>query len=195
MARTQKSRDKILETAERLFSQDGYDATSVHEICMKAGVSKGAFYHYFSTKENLFLTLMESWIDQTKRALQGETGAQNDFPASLLAMTDHSVELFQTTEKHFSVMIEFWKEALKTPEVWARSVQPLQMLLNSLQSKVLLAQQENVVGAELDLAAASHLLLACVLGYLFQAALSPEQQDWPALARSGLELVINSLRS
>ncbi|HOE35858.1 MAG TPA: helix-turn-helix domain-containing protein [Anaerolineaceae bacterium] len=96
MARLQKSREKILETAERLFSQDGYDATSVHEICMTAGVSKGAFYHYFSTKENLFLALMETWLDRMGKTLAGSDTAQMAFPENMLLMADHSVELFRT---------------------------------------------------------------------------------------------------
>ncbi|NLI44578.1 MAG: TetR/AcrR family transcriptional regulator [Chloroflexi bacterium] len=195
MARLQKSREKILETAERLFSQDGYDATSVHEICMTAGVSKGAFYHYFSTKENLFLALMETWLDRMGKTLAGSDTAQMAFPENMLLMADHSVELFRTIERHFSVMIEFWKEAIKDPIIWERSVRPQQELLSKLKSQVAVAQQTNAVRRDVDALAAAHLLLACALGYLLQAALNPEHPDWTALARNGFELVVNELRS
>ena len=195
MARLQKSREKILEMAGRLFSEQGHDATSVHEICMKAGVSKGAFYHYFSTKENLFLILMEDWLERMKQVLVGEGDKRAAFPESLLEMAGRSGEIILTTQNHFSVMIAFWKEALRDPNVWARSLQPCEDLVELIQEQVTVGQQAGFVRGNLDPGAAAHLLSACTLGYLLQAALCPGQKDWPALARSGFELVVNELRS
>jgi len=44
---------EFLDTAMRLFMQNGYEQTSVNAIIDAVGVSKGAFYHYFKTKEDL----------------------------------------------------------------------------------------------------------------------------------------------
>lgn len=44
---------KILETAHLLFSEKGYDKTSVNDIINKLNISKGAFYHYFNTKDEV----------------------------------------------------------------------------------------------------------------------------------------------
>ncbi len=44
---------KILETAHLLFSEEGYDKTSVNDIINKLGISKGAFYHYFNSKDDV----------------------------------------------------------------------------------------------------------------------------------------------
>ncbi|MFP4112963.1 MAG: TetR/AcrR family transcriptional regulator [Spirochaetota bacterium] len=44
---------EFLDTAMRLFMQHGYEQTSVNAIIDAVGVSKGAFYHYFKTKEDL----------------------------------------------------------------------------------------------------------------------------------------------
>jgi len=46
-------RDELLDVAQRLFARHGYDATSVNQIIAELGVSKGAFYHYFDSKEDL----------------------------------------------------------------------------------------------------------------------------------------------
>jgi len=59
--RSEETRKHILEAAQRLFSAKGYDATGVAEICQAAGVSKGAFYHHFLTKQAVFLVLLENW--------------------------------------------------------------------------------------------------------------------------------------
>lgn len=65
---------EFLDTALQLFMQHGYDQTSVNAIIETVGVSKGAFYHYFKTKEDLLdeiaaraseqaLTLVEPLVD------------------------------------------------------------------------------------------------------------------------------------
>ena len=46
-------RDRILRTAALLFAEKGFEATSVREIVEAAGVTKGALYHYFDSKDDL----------------------------------------------------------------------------------------------------------------------------------------------
>lgn len=45
---------KILDTAERLFVEKGYDSASLQDIIDETGLSKGAIYHHFSSKEDIF---------------------------------------------------------------------------------------------------------------------------------------------
>ena len=45
------ARDRLIAAAEAEMLAKGYPATTVDEICARAGVSKGSFYHFFSTKE------------------------------------------------------------------------------------------------------------------------------------------------
>ncbi|MGW6507380.1 helix-turn-helix domain-containing protein, partial [Streptomyces niveus] len=44
---------RLLAAATRLFAEQGYGSTSVQEIVEAAGVTKGALYHYFGSKEDL----------------------------------------------------------------------------------------------------------------------------------------------
>jgi AcrR family transcriptional regulator len=55
---------EFLDTAMRLFMQQGYERTSVNAIIEAVGVSKGAFYHYFKTKEDLLNDLAARAADQ-----------------------------------------------------------------------------------------------------------------------------------
>ena len=48
---------KILDTAERLFVEKGYDRTSLQDIIMETGLSKGAIYHHFTSKEDIFYSV------------------------------------------------------------------------------------------------------------------------------------------
>ena len=49
----EETRKAILETAARLSRQGGFDKMTIRDICSAAGVTTGAFYHHFSSKEDL----------------------------------------------------------------------------------------------------------------------------------------------
>jgi len=46
-------KNKIIEAAHLFFSEKGYDKTSVNDIINKLSISKGAFYHYFNSKDEV----------------------------------------------------------------------------------------------------------------------------------------------
>lgn len=53
------SKQAILDAAEALFAQQGYDATSLQEICSLAGVTRGLPNYFFGTKERLYQAVLE----------------------------------------------------------------------------------------------------------------------------------------
>lgn len=55
----QDSRERILEAAEAAFGSNGYAGTSTNAICDSAGVSKGLIFHYFGSKEGLYLAALD----------------------------------------------------------------------------------------------------------------------------------------
>ena len=55
----QETRDALLAAARELFGTQGYAATSTEEVVAAAGVTKGALYHHFSDKEQLFRAVFE----------------------------------------------------------------------------------------------------------------------------------------
>lgn len=57
--KNQMTKRKIIDSALREFSKNGYRGSSVNDICMNGGVSKGIIYHYFDTKEELYLLCVE----------------------------------------------------------------------------------------------------------------------------------------
>lgn len=84
--KTERSRRHVLDAALRLFSRQGYRATSVRDIATAAHVSIGNLYHHFPDKEAIFRTLLDELRDLTgstefpfRRVLA--TGA--DFPDNL----------------------------------------------------------------------------------------------------------------
>ncbi|MCF6286665.1 MAG: TetR/AcrR family transcriptional regulator [Candidatus Hydrogenedentes bacterium] len=60
LASTNEAEIKLLDSALRLFSQQGYEGTSIREIIEGAGVTRPVLYYYFENKEDLFQRLFET---------------------------------------------------------------------------------------------------------------------------------------
>lgn len=55
----QETRNRIFEVSSRLFKEKGFESTTVDEITKEAGIAKGTFFNYFSTKESLLFYFRE----------------------------------------------------------------------------------------------------------------------------------------
>lgn len=56
-----EARERILDAALRVIRAQGYTATTVDQLCAAAGVTKGAFFHHFASKEELAVQAAEHW--------------------------------------------------------------------------------------------------------------------------------------
>jgi AcrR family transcriptional regulator len=58
-ARTEETQSRILDAAEAVFSDQGFEKTQLEEVATRAGYTRGAIYAHYSSKEDLFLALIE----------------------------------------------------------------------------------------------------------------------------------------
>lgn len=70
----QKTFDQIIETAKKLFSKNGYQATSINEIINKAGIATGTFYLYFDDKFALYSYLLAKYRKSIRKAISEGIG-------------------------------------------------------------------------------------------------------------------------
>lgn len=54
----------IMESGTRLFLENGYERTNLRELCKEAGITTGAFYRHFNSKEDLFVCLVKPVVDE-----------------------------------------------------------------------------------------------------------------------------------
>ena len=62
--KSNRSRLRLMHAALDLFVEHGYQEVTVNDICNKAGLTKGAFYHHFSGKESLYRQLLVPSLDE-----------------------------------------------------------------------------------------------------------------------------------
>lgn len=74
--RPSKNRDKLLAAARRLFAERGYADTGTEDIVREAGVTRGALYHQFADKRDLFRAMLELMLPEIGQRLFEETMAR-----------------------------------------------------------------------------------------------------------------------
>lgn len=90
-------RTKVLNTALRLFSQQGYFNTSIHDIKREAGVSIGAIYHHFENKEAIAYSLYESLLQLMENEIEAVIAVEKSSHGKCAAIIAKLFEL--TTEQ------------------------------------------------------------------------------------------------
>ena len=77
----ENTKNRIIESAKKLFADQGYQKTTVVDISRQAGLSEAALYDYFQGKEDLLLTIPDLWVSELigdlKEQLFGIKGAVN----------------------------------------------------------------------------------------------------------------------
>jgi TetR/AcrR family transcriptional regulator, transcriptional repressor for nem operon len=97
------ARDKLLEAGVKLIREQGYSATSVDELCRQAGVTKGAFFHHFASKEALGVALADYWSSSTGAFFDGAPYHDHDDPLDrVLGYIDFRLMLIEGTPQQFS---------------------------------------------------------------------------------------------
>ncbi|UOR01309.1 TetR/AcrR family transcriptional regulator [Leucobacter allii] len=72
-ARRLATRERLLEAAVEVFAEEGLQGASVEAVCQRAGFTRGAFYSNFSSKEELFLALLEREFARRAANLEAKT--------------------------------------------------------------------------------------------------------------------------
>ena len=75
--KNQQTRRRILDSALSEFSEQGYGASSINTICSAQNISKGIVYHYFDTKDGLFLACVEECFHKLTDYIQSNLSLEN----------------------------------------------------------------------------------------------------------------------
>lgn len=122
--RSKTTRDRLLEVAETLFAQNGYDSVSVRKITTAAGCNLAAVNYHFGNKRTLYLDVFrERWVPRAQRLRacfeKNLASCDNSSPASVIqSLAEAFIKGPLTDEErlcHFQLMI---REMTKPTEVF-----------------------------------------------------------------------------
>lgn len=100
MEQLDNTKQNIMNIAVRLFSERGYDAIGVQEICNESKITKPTLYYYFGSKTGLLKTVIETKGNEFIEQLKVAAEYKHDFPLSLTLILK-SVIAFAKKESDF----------------------------------------------------------------------------------------------
>jgi AcrR family transcriptional regulator len=190
--RSEETRARILSAASDLFARNGYDATGVAEICQAAGVSKGAFYHHFPTKQQVFVALLEDWLAGVDARMGGFLAQGADIPQGLVAMTAITHEIFERASGQLPMFLEFWRESSHNPAVWKATIAPYRQYTDLFAGVIQRGVEEGSL-RPVNPHSAARTVVALALGLILQGVMDPQGAAWTEVARDGMSLLVNGL--
>jgi AcrR family transcriptional regulator len=192
-ARSEETRTRIEQTAMRLFAEKGYDSTGVAEICQSADVSKGAFYHHFPSKQELFLGLLGEWLQGVDQGLAGASSEATSVPDALLAMAAEMREIFAAADGRVQIFLEFWNQARHDPAIFHAFVAPFRRYQEFFAGIVRRGTEEGSF-RQLDPQAAGLALVALAVGMVVQGVLEPGAAAWDQVTREAVRLLMDGMK-
>jgi AcrR family transcriptional regulator len=189
--RSEETHSRIIASAIKSFSSRGYNAATVEDICKMAGVSKGAFYHHFESKQALFLALLDDWLQIIDRAL--EASQDRTAPEAFMQMTKAFPYMFESAGEGLPMFLEFWLQASRDKKVWEASIAPYRRYHKHIARLIEKGMHEgSFVAIDPDLA--SRMIISTAMGLLLQSLLDPRGAKWEQVARDSTDMLINGLR-
>jgi len=112
------NREKILQTAEKLFARQGFDGARVDEIAKQAGVNKALIYYYFDSKEKILESILDRHMTEIFRQREVDIVelpelSKEDF---VEAMLQKSLAMFEGREDFLKIVIT--EELKSTKKHW-----------------------------------------------------------------------------
>jgi AcrR family transcriptional regulator len=193
LQRSAQTKNSIMEAATALFAREGYEATGVAEICERAGVSKGAFYYHFDSKENVFLTLIDTWLTTLEKSLNDITFQAKSVPEGLLEMAGMMQPVFENNQYFMGLFLELWTHANRNDKVRQATVAPYRRFEETFTRLIQRGIDEGSID-DVEPEIAGQLLLSLSSGLFLQASLEPDQVNWGKKLQESIVILINGLK-
>jgi len=190
--RSEITRARILQVSQQLFSQSGYDATGVAEICGAAAVSKGAFYHHFPSKQVVFLTLLEGWLAALDAHMLPLLEGANSVPEGIQQAASVAGLVFASASGQLPMFLEFWRESSHDPQVWQATIAPYRRYQELFAGLVRKGIEEGSL-RPVDPNSVARIIVALALGLILQGVIDPHGTDWGEVTQNGIQLLMEGL--
>ena len=190
--KSEETRNRILKAAEECFARYGYDSTGVAEICNTAGVSKGALYHHFRSKQAIFVEMFETWMRGFVAEMERVRDTAASIPDALLRMAKMTGLIFQTAAGQLPLFIEFLTKASRDPETWKATIAPYKFFRKFFTDLIHRGIEEGTM-QEADPERIAQIIVAYGAGLVMQGVLDPEGGQWVDVGVEGITLLLKGI--
>ena len=190
--RSKTTKTRILHAAAKCFATLGYDATGVAKICRDAGVSKGAFYYHFPSKEAVFLALRDQWFINLDNKL-AEIRAQSATAREQLQIIAKAAnQILKIPDEQLPIFLEFWRQATRDRKFRQSIRAPYDRYKEYFREIINRGIEEGSLQT-VDADIAAHIIVSLAFGLFLQSIVDPAGADWSQLAEKGIQLVLHNI--
>jgi AcrR family transcriptional regulator len=155
-----------MDAAVEVFSENGFTGASLELICERAGLTRGAFYYNFSSKEQLLLTVMERELDSTLSLLAGATAPNEEQLGQVVQLVSSLYSSREHDHVTWALLTEeFRLHAMRDADAAAAYTEVFRKIYERLGA----ALEDSAVAHGRRMLAASDTIAAIVVGIYFQA--------------------------
>lgn len=179
--RSEATRGALLDAARRLFVEGGYAGTSTPAVCEAAGITRGALYHHFVDKRDLFHAVLARESAAVAAEIEKATSGKDLPPGEALLVGGDAYLSAMAAEGRTRLLL------IEGPAVLGRDALEALDAVNAEASLRAGLQQAGVRGVDLD------VLTACLSAAFDRAALDLQQGRKPTVVRQTLRWLLARL--
>jgi TetR/AcrR family transcriptional regulator, transcriptional repressor of aconitase len=164
-------RDQILSAARRCFLRDGFHATSMHDLFAEAGLSSGAVYRYFASKDEVITAIAEENMRDVVALIHDVASSEPDTPVgTVLADIFNLLQAKDAQEGVAGLALLAWSEALRNPALADRFASLLGQIRAELTEIVRKHQAGGNLPQQVTAESLAIVFMSIAAGYIFQLA-------------------------
>jgi len=182
IAAKEARRTQILDAAVRCFARHGYYETTIEDLVIETGLSRGALYLYYPSKEAMYLAISEQWGCGLEEAIQARLTPDLS-PASILqVLIEVNGEHVQAEADACRILMEGWHLAYHIPILAERKAQQQARSVAALSQLLRAGIEAGEFRADMQVETQARILIATLHGLMVQWHRQPGSVDWHAVA-------------
>ena len=182
-------RMQIVQSAYEVIASKGYNNFTVEDIANNAGLSKGGVLHYFKTKEDILIHLLEQIYVIIKENINRRADKYKTPERKLRAIV---IAFIVTAKRHpafYTVLVDFWAQVPINNRVKAINSRIYEQLCDEIR-KVIDMGIEQEVFKKVNSVNASYAIAAMVMNVAIQWTFNPEMYNIDHLARTCMKMIM-----
>jgi AcrR family transcriptional regulator len=168
----QARREQILAAATRCVARQGFHKATMADVIAEAGLSAGAVYGYFRSKNEIIRAIAERSIGEVAHLLHDLAEREGPVhPVDAVAVfLEQMASLAEETRGDLAkVAVQAWAEAVRDPEVHAVAREKMGAVRTALEDVVRRAQKDGTMSGSADARAVAQVLFAMLPGFVLEA--------------------------
>ena len=185
-------KEQILKSAFNCFSKRGFEMVTMEEIAKDAGLSKGAVYWHFKSKDDLIMALIKNWMKRGENVLYKMA---LEYPLDQLLYKYPSYVITQMDLKnHYKFFFHLWARSIENKEVLSPLVENFNETREKAVAFVKVAIEKKLFRPDIDPEALSDTVDAMFYGLMIQWHLD-KKMDFEKSWKAAIDMLIEGIKA